>query len=145
MWIISLPLLGAMINSSIAFGWIDMVAVVIWIIGISFEAGGDLQLAIFKSKPANKGKVLNTGFWKYTRHPNYFGDAVVWWSYALFSISAGGYWQVIGSIIMTFLLVKVSGVSLLEKTLVNTKPQYKEYIRRTSAFWPMPPKKGVLD
>jgi steroid 5-alpha reductase family enzyme len=142
MWIISLPVLAAMFyGKEQNLGWLDFTAVILWLIGIAFEAGGDFQLARFKKNPSNKGKVLNTGFWKYTRHPNYFGDAAVWWSYALFSIAVDSYWPIIGSIIMTFFLIKVSGVALLEKSLVDTKPQYREYIRRTSAFFPLPPKK----
>lgn len=142
MWIISLPLLAAMYyGKQQGLGWLDAAAVLVWIIGFSFEAGGDFQLTRFKKNPSNKGKVLDIGFWKYTRHPNYFGDAAVWWSFGLFSIAAGSYWPVIGSIIMTLLIIKVSGVALLEKTLKESKPEYKEYINKTSAFFPMPPKK----
>ena len=140
--IVSLPLLG--INSSTSNGELnvlDYIGIVLWIIGFSFEAGGDYQLARFKKDAENKGKVLRTGFWKYTRHPNYFGDAAVWWSYAIFSIAAGSYWQIIGAVIMTLLIIKVSGVSLLEKTLKNTKPQYKDYILKTNSFFPWLPKK----
>jgi len=140
--IISLPLLG--INSGKYFNglnWLDYLAIVFWIIGFTFEAGGDYQLARFKSNPKNKGKVLKTGFWRYTRHPNYFGDSMVWWAYGIFSLASGSYWHIIGSIIMTLLIIKVSGVSLLEKTLNNTKPKYKEYVEKTSAFFPWFPKK----
>ena len=140
--IVSLPLLG--INSSASSGdlnVLDYIGIVVWIIGFVFEAGGDFQLAIFKNDPANRGKVLNTGFWKYTRHPNYFGDSAVWWAYAIFSIAAGSYWQIIGSIVMTLLIIRISGVALLEKTLNNTKPQYKEYVQKTSSFFPWVPKK----
>ncbi len=140
--IVSLPLLGVHSNKiSNDLIWLDYVAVVIWVIGFSFEAGGDHQLYQFKKNSNNKGQVLNTGFWRYTRHPNYFGDAAVWWSYALFSIAAGGYWQIIGAIIMTLLIIKVSGVALLEKTLNNTKLKYKEYVENTNAFFPWFPKK----
>jgi steroid 5-alpha reductase family enzyme len=140
--IVSLPLLG--INSSASRGELnvlDYVGIIVWLIGFAFEAGGDFQLARFKRNSKNKGKVLNTGFWKYTRHPNYFGDSAVWWAYAIFSISAGSYWHIIGSIIMTLLIIKISGVSLLEKTLKDTKPQYKDYIEKTSSFFPWLPKK----
>jgi len=140
--IISLPLLG--INSSTSSGdlnLLDFLGIIVWLIGFAFEAGGDFQLARFKRDFANKGKVLNTGFWKYTRHPNYFGDAVVWWAYAIFSIAAGSYWQIIGAVVMTLLIIKISGVALLEKTLNNTKPEYREYIRKTSSFFPWFPKK----
>ena len=139
---ISLPLLGiSTSNSSGDLKVLDYIGIIVWIIGFSFEAGGDFQLAHFKKDIKNKGKVLNIGFWKYTRHPNYFGDAAVWWAYALLSIAAGGYWQVIGSVIMTLLIIKISGVSLLEKTLKKTKPQYKEYIQKTNSFFPWFPKK----
>lgn len=140
--IVSLPLLGiSHSKSSGDLNVLDYIGVVIWIIGFSFEAGGDFQLARFKRNAANKGKVLNTGFWKYTRHPNYFGDSVVWWSFAIFSIAAQSYWQIIGSIVMTLLIIKISGVALLEKTLNDTKPQYKEYIHKTNSFFPWFPKK----
>jgi steroid 5-alpha reductase family enzyme len=140
--IVSLPLLGVHSSkTSSALIWLDYIALIVWSIGFSFEAGGDYQLYQFKKNQKNKGKVLNTGFWKYTRHPNYFGDAAVWWAYALFSIAAGGYWQTIGAIIMTLLIIKVSGVALLEKTLHNTKPRYKEYIEKTHSFFPWFPKK----
>lgn len=140
--IVSLPLLG--INSSSSSGdlnLLDYFGIVVWLIGFTFEAGGDFQLARFKRNFANKGKVLNTGFWKYTRHPNYFGDSAVWWAYAIFSIAAGSYWQIIGAVVMTLLIIKISGVALLEKTLNNTKPEYREYIRKTSSFFPWFPKK----
>jgi len=140
--IISLPLLGVSNpaqNQQLTI--LDYIAIIVWIIGFIFEAFGDFQLSRFKKNPKNKGKVLNTGFWKYTRHPNYFGDSAVWWSYGLFSIAAGSYWQIIGSVIMTLLIIKVSGVALLEKSLTNTKPEYKEYIEKTSAFFPWFPKK----
>lgn len=140
--IVSLPLLGANYNTSTnQLNLLDYFAIVVWLIGFAFEAGGDYQLSKFKSKPENKGKLLTTGFWKYTRHPNYFGDSAVWWAYALFSISAGAYWQIIGSIIMTALIIKVSGVYLLEKTLIDKKPGYKKYIESTNAFFPWFPKK----
>jgi steroid 5-alpha reductase family enzyme len=140
--IVSLPLLGVNTNTiSNDLNWLDYLGVLIWIVGFTFEAGGDIQLAIFKNNPNNKGKVLNTGLWKYTRHPNYFGDSAVWWSFGLFSLAAGNYWTFVGSIFMTLLIIKVSGVSLLEKTLSTDKPQYNEYIKKTSSFFPWFPKK----
>ena len=140
--IVSLPLLG--VQSSTTEGdltLLDYMGTLVWLIGFAFEAGGDFQLARFKSDTANKGKVLNTGFWKYTRHPNYFGDSAVWWAYAIFSIAAGSYWQIIGSVIMTLLIIKISGVALLEKTLNTTKPEYEEYVQKTNSFLPWFPKK----
>ncbi len=142
MLIVSLPLFGISIsNHSSDLNLFDFLGILLWLIGFSFEAGGDYQLARFKSKSENKGKILASGFWKYTRHPNYFGDSAVWWAYALISIAAGSYWQIIGSILMTVVIIKVSGVALLEKTLHKSKPGYQEYIRKTSAFFPWFPKK----
>ena len=135
--IISLPLLG--INTSTSSGslnGLDYLGIVVWVVGIVFEAGGDYQLMRFKKNPINKGKILDIGFWKYTRHPNYFGDSAVWWSYAIFSIASGCYWHIVGSIIMTLLILKVSGVSLLEKSLKKEKPHYRDYIKKTSSFLP---------
>jgi steroid 5-alpha reductase family enzyme len=141
MWLISAPLLGAQFYAGNSLGILDFIGIAIWIIGFVFESGGDIQLARFKADPANKGKVLDTGLWHYTRHPNYFGDAAVWFGYGLICISAGSYWPVLGSVLMTALIIKVSGVALLEKTLNTTKPGYQEYVRRTSAFFPWFPKK----
>lgn len=140
--LISLPLLGvSMGNQSDSLSVLDYLAILVWLVGFTFEAGGDYQLSRFKNNPQNKGKVLCYGFWKYTRHPNYFGDSAVWWAYGIFSIAAGSYWQVLGSVIMTLLIIKVSGVALLEKTLNHTKPQYNEYVRKTNSFFPWFPKK----
>jgi steroid 5-alpha reductase family enzyme len=142
MWLISLPLLGAQYDQlQPELTLLDYLAILIWCIGFTFETAGDWQLASFKANPENKGKVLNTGLWKYTRHPNYFGDAAVWWGFALLSISTGSYLPVLGSVLMTALIIKVSGVVLLEKTLKTDKPEYEEYIRKTSAFIPWFPKK----
>jgi steroid 5-alpha reductase family enzyme len=143
MWIISAPLLAAQFSPTPDHLTVpDLVAIPAWAIGFFFEAAGDWQMARFKANPANKGKVLNTGVWRYTRHPNYFGDATQWWAYYLVAAAAsGGFWTVFSPIIMTTLLLRVSGVTLLEKTLVQTKPQYQEYVESTSAFIPWFPKK----
>lgn len=143
MWIISLTLFGINANStSQNLNIIDYLGVIIWTIGFVFEAGGDYQLAQFKNNKTNKGKVLNTGFWHFTRHPNYFGDSAVWWGFGLLCLSTGNYWFVAGSIIMTLLIIKVSGVALLEKSLKNQKPEYQDYILKTSSFIPWFPKKS---
>lgn len=142
MWVISLPLLGTNLNSSSqSLGLLDFLGIFVWIIGFVFEAGGDFQLARFRKDTNNKGKVLDTGFWHYTRHPNYFGDSAVWWGYGLLCLSTGSYWYVTGSVLMTLLIIKVSGVALLEKSLKEAKPQYHDYIRKTSSFIPWFPKK----
>lgn len=141
MWIISLPLQGTNLYSKAeSLNPLDYLGIMVWLIGFVFEAGGDYQLAQFKANPANKGKVLNTGFWRYTRHPNYFGDSAVWWGYGLICIATGSYWFAIGSIIMTLLIIKVSGVALLEKTLKSQKPEYLEYIEKTNSFFPWFPR-----
>jgi len=103
-----------------------------------------LQLKQFKSNYENKGKLLQTGFWKYTRHPNYFGDAAIWWGFAFFSIASGSYIAVLSAVLMTWLLLKISGVAMLERTLVNTKPGFEDYMKRTSPFIPWWPKKITL-
>ncbi|MDB4835016.1 DUF1295 domain-containing protein [Cyclobacteriaceae bacterium] len=118
----------------------DFLCMLIWLVGLSFEAGGDYQLTKFKKDKHNRGKVLNTGFWKYTRHPNYFGDTAIWWSFGLFSVISGSYYGLFGSLLMTILLLKISGVSMLEKGLKKTKPQYQDYIERTNSFLPWFPK-----
>jgi steroid 5-alpha reductase family enzyme len=142
MWLISAPLLGAQLyGQEIPLGITDFLGIALWITGFAFEAGGDWQLARFRSDPGNKGKVLNTGFWHYTRHPNYFGDSAVWWGFGLLCLSAWSILPVLGSILMTALIIKVSGVALLEKNLKEQKPHYKEYIEKTSAFLPWFPKK----
>jgi steroid 5-alpha reductase family enzyme len=140
MWIISATLLGAQFSGQEKpLGILDFIGIAFWIIGFIFESGGDFQLAVFKSDSSNKGKVLDTGFWKYTRHPNYFGDSAVWWGYGFICLAAGSYLPALGSVIMTVLIIKISGVALLEKSLSDKKPEYKEYIRKTSAFIPWIP------
>jgi steroid 5-alpha reductase family enzyme len=107
---------------------------------MAFEAGGDWQLARFKADPAHRGKVLDSGLWRYTRHPNYFGNALIWWGFFLLALSAGGWWTVVSPALMTFLLLKVSGVVLLEKDISDRRPEYRAYIQRTNAFFPGPPR-----
>jgi steroid 5-alpha reductase family enzyme len=141
LWIISAPLLAAQYNARLDHLIIsDYLGVLFWAVGFFFEATGDNQLKRFLSNPANKGKIMSSGVWRYTRHPNYFGDATQWWGYYLISISAGGWWTIFSPILMTFLLTRVSGVALLEKTM-ETKPGYLEYKERTNAFIPWFPRK----
>jgi steroid 5-alpha reductase family enzyme len=141
LWIIATPLLVAQISAQPDhLTWIDILAVPVWLIGFFFESVGDWQLARFKANPSNKGQVLQTGVWRYTRHPNYFGDATQWWSYYLFSLATDGWWTVFSPIIMTILLLRVSGVKLLEKTLKEEKPGYNDYIETTSEFIPWFPR-----
>lgn len=141
-WIISIPLLAAQYSDSPNhLTLIDGIAVAVWLYGFWFEALGDFQLARFRANPANKGKVLNTGVWRYSRHPNYFGDAAQWWGYYLIALAGGGFWTIYSPLLMTYLLLRISGVALLERSLSQTKPQYKDYIETTSAFVPWFPKR----
>jgi steroid 5-alpha reductase family enzyme len=141
MWVISLPLqICETARVPAKLTWLDWAGAIVWLIGFAFESIGDLQLARFKAEPKNKGKVMDRGLWRYTRHPNYFGDALLWWGFFLIALSTpSGVWTVISPLIMTALLMKVSGVALLEKTLIKTKPEYRDYVRRTSAFFPRLP------
>jgi len=138
-WIISLPLLGA-IRSVGPLGYLDYAGCALWLLGLIFEAGGDWQLARFKALEANRGKVMDRGFWRLTRHPNYFGDFCVWWGLYLIALAAHAWWSLPGPLLMSVLLMHVSGVTLLEKDIGERRPQYADYIRRTNAFFPGPPK-----
>jgi len=141
LWIISTPLLAAQIHPAPErLTVLDIFGVVLWAFGFYFETTGDLQLARFKANPVNRGKVLEHGVWRYTRHPNYFGDAAQWWGYFLIATANGGWWTIFSPILMTTLLMRVSGVTLLERTL-EIRPGYKEYIEKTSAFIPWFPRR----
>ncbi len=145
LWVISIPLLWAQRAAQpVGLTWLDLLGLAFFVVGFVFEAGGDWQLARFKSDPANQGKVLDRGFWRYTRHPNYFGDAMVWWGFFLFAAATpGSLWTIYSPVLMTLLLMRVSGVTLLEKSLKDTKPGYREYVRRTNAFFPWFPKRSA--
>ncbi len=138
-WFISLPLLAAMAGSQ-SLGALDAAAFLLWATGLFFEAVGDLQLTRFRADPANRGKVLQTGLWRLTRHPNYFGDFCIWWGFFLFALPAGGWWSLPGPLLMTFLLLRVSGVAMLERDIGERRPEYAAYIARTNAFFPGRPK-----
>lgn len=147
MWVVSLPIqLSATAEEPSSFGPLAFIGVALWTVGLLFETVGDAQLASFKAKPHNKGRVMDQGLWRFTRHPNYFGDFCVWWG--LFLIAAEtvpGRFGIIGPIIMSVLLIRVSGVAMLEKTIGKRRPGYAEYIERTSAFFPRPPKRLPAD
>lgn len=139
-WIISLPLMGAF--SSIApIGIFDYLGAILWLAGFVFEALGDWQLARFKRNPANADTVMNQGLWRYTRHPNYFGEFCIWWGFWFMALSAGGWWSLPGPVLMTVLLMRVSGVRLLEKDIGNRRPRYADYVLKTNAFFPGPRRK----
>ncbi|NIN64533.1 MAG: DUF1295 domain-containing protein [Anaerolineae bacterium] len=120
----------------------DLAAIPVWATGFFFEAVGDWQLSRFLANPANKGKLLDAGLWRYTRHPNYFGEATMWWGHYLVALSTpGGFLTIVSPTLITFLLLSVSGVTLLEKSMVDTTPGYKEYVDTTSAFIPWFPRR----
>jgi steroid 5-alpha reductase family enzyme len=142
MWVVSLPIqAGARDGAVRPLGALDELGVALFAVGLAFEAVGDAQLARFLSDRGNAGKVMETGLWRYTRHPNYFGDALVWWAIGLVACSAGAWWSLAGPALMTFLLLRVSGVTLLEKDIRSRRPGYAAYVTRTSAFLPWPPRR----
>ena len=136
--LIGVPLLVAS-SASFGPGWLDFVGVALWLAGMFFEVVGDYQLTRFRANRENRGEVLDTGLWRYTRHPNYFGDFTLWWGFFLLALAAGGWWTFLSPLLMSFLLLKVSGVSLLENTIGQRRPAYADYIRRTNAFFPGAP------
>ncbi|MCU0962095.1 MAG: DUF1295 domain-containing protein [Pirellulaceae bacterium] len=141
MWIVSLPVQWA-VPSPAPLNWLDAVGVAVWSVGWICESLADWQLQRFKADPAQAGQVLDRGLWRYTRHPNYFGDFLVWWGLFLMGLAAGvAWWTVVSPLIMSVLLMKVSGVALLEKGLHERRPAYADYVRRTSAFFPWPPRR----
>jgi steroid 5-alpha reductase family enzyme len=141
LWIISAPLFAAQVGAvPTRMTVVDGLGTAVWLLGFIFEAVGDCQLMRFKANPANRGKILDSGVWRLSRHPNYFGDAAQWWGFYLIALAAGGGWSIFGPMLMTFLLLRISGVALLEQTL-ETRPGYKEYAGKTSAFIPWFPRR----
>jgi steroid 5-alpha reductase family enzyme len=136
-WIVSLPLLAAT-GGAQSIGVLDYLGAAVVLFGVIFEAVADNQLARFKRDPSNRGKVLDTGLWRYSRHPNYFGECCVWWGFYLFALAAGGWWSIVGPLLMTVLLLKVSGVAMLERDIGKRRPEYQRYIETTNAFIPGP-------
>lgn len=142
-WIVSAPTLAALVGDH-PFGILDGLGIAAALAGFLFEAVGDAQMAAFKGDAAHKGQVMDRGLWRYTRHPNYFGEALFWWGIWLVALGAGGLgaaWTVLSPLLMTVLLLKVSGVALLEKDIVERRPAYRDYIARTNAFIPGPPRR----
>jgi steroid 5-alpha reductase family enzyme len=142
MFVVSLPVQLGQTRDTPDLGWLAGVGVALWLVGIFFEWVGDAQLAAFKRDASNQGTVMNRGLWRFTRHPNYFGDACVWWGIALVAAETTvGKWGLLGALTMTILLRRVSGVVLLEKSLSKRKEGYADYVARTSPFLPRPPRK----
>ena len=139
LWFVAFPILAtATATPFVPLGWLDLAGGLLWGIGLCFETLGDWQLARFKADPAHAGQVLDSGLWRYTRHPNYFGDFCVWWGIYLVALAGGGWWTVGSPLLMSVLLLKVSGVSLLESTIRERRPDYAAYQSRTNAFFPGP-------
>lgn len=140
-WIISLSLFS-IAYSTVPLSWLDLAGFALWLFGFLWETIADWQLARFKAKAANKGAVMDKGLWRLSRHPNYFGEFCLWWGFYLIALSSGAWWSTIGPLLMTILLLKVSGVALLEKDIGERRPAYADYIRRTNAFFPGKPKES---
>jgi steroid 5-alpha reductase family enzyme len=145
LWIISLVIqMGQTALAPANLTWLDGLGTVVWAGGFIFESVGDWQLAKFKADSKNKGKVMDRGLWAYTRHPNYFGEFLIWWGIFIVTLSTpGSWWTVISPIIVTAVLLKMTGIPLTEEALVKRRPGYENYIKRTSAFVPWRPAKEV--
>jgi steroid 5-alpha reductase family enzyme len=141
-WIVSLPVLAAIAWPG-SFAALDWVGIAVVAFGIAFESVGDFQLSRFKSRPQSRGQVMDRGLWRYTRHPNYFGEFCVWWGFFLLALAAGGWWAVVSPLLMSFLLLKVSGVTLLEQDIGERRPAYRDYVARTNAFFPGAPRSAT--
>ena len=138
-WIVSLPIYFAIVSvGSPSLNLLDYLGVLLFIAGLVFESVGDEQLRRFRAVRANRGRVLDTGLWRYTRHPNYFGESLVWWGFGLIGAATGGVPGLLGPAVLTYLLIYVSGVAMLESTLIE-KAGYVQYAGRTPAFLPLPP------
>ena len=144
LWVIALAMqYGQMAAAPDRLTWLDYLGVTMWLTGFVFEAVGDWQLTRFKADPANKDKVMDQGLWAYTRHPNYFGEALLWWGIFLIALSTpGSFWTIISPVVITLTLVKMTGIALTEKVILEKKPIYSGYMARTSAFFPWFPKRG---
>jgi steroid 5-alpha reductase family enzyme len=142
LWVVTLPVqVVAVAGEPDSLTILDAIGTIVWLVGFSFEAVGDLQLRRFKANPANQGRVMDAGLWRYTRHPNYFGDATMWWGIGIVGVQVSwGRAALAGPALMTFFLMKVTGVALLEHDLKKRKPAYADYMRRTNAFIPGPPR-----
>ena len=139
-WVIALPILPVL-KSTVPWSPADGLGVLIFGFGLVVETVADWQLARFQADPANRGRVMDRGFWRYSRHPNYFGECCIWWGFYLLAVGASAPgWTIVSPLLISFLLLKISGVPLLEKDIDERRPGYREYIARTSAFLPWPPR-----
>ena len=143
LWLVSLSVqLGQVSPTPARLTGLDVAGALVWAAGFAFEAVADWQLARFKADPANRGRVMNRGLWAYSRHPNYFGESLMWWGLFLITLATPlGWWALVSPVVITFLLLRVSGVTLLEKDIVERRPEYREYLETTSPFLPWFPKR----
>jgi len=143
-WVVTLPVQVAQVSESPpGLTILDLAGTVLWVLGMALEIVADRQLKGFLAEPGNRGRVMDRGLWHYSRHPNYFGESLVWWGiYLAAAATPGGRMTFLSPLLLTFLLVRVSGVPLLEEALAERREGYREYMQRTSAFFPWPPRKG---
>jgi steroid 5-alpha reductase family enzyme len=143
-WFIPAPLVTAVLFGHRPFGWLDYLGIGVAAAGLIFEAVADFQLSAFRADPASKGKVLDRGLWGWSRHPNYFGETAMWWGYFVIGFSASHmWWLILAPLLLTFLLLQVSGVVLMEDGIDMRRPGYAAYRERVSTFLPWPPKKDA--
>ncbi len=144
LWVISLVLqVGQLGAGPRSLTWLDIAGILVWSAGFVFESLGDWQLARFKSDPANKGRVMDRGLWAYTRHPNYFGECLVWWGIYMITLATpNSWWTILSPLVITAVLLKMTGIPLTEQELIKNRPGYSDYVKRTSAFVPWRPAKG---
>lgn len=138
-WVVSLPIM-LVIARPAPPRVLDVLGFGLLLFGLVFESIADYQLARFKSAPANRGRVMNQGLWRYSRHPNYFGECCVWWGFGLIALATGAWWTIVSPLLITWLLLRVSGVTLIEKDIVEHRPAYRDYIRTTNSFLPGRPR-----
>jgi steroid 5-alpha reductase family enzyme len=140
-WLIAMPFMAvaAAQLTETAWSWLDYLGIGLATFGLIFEAIADTQMAAFKAKASEKNSVMQAGLWRYSRHPNYFGESCVWWGFGLMALSSGGWWALLSPLLITFLLLRVSGINLQEKDVASRSSTYSSYVRRTSAFVPWPP------
>lgn len=143
LWIVSIPIQAAMVATTMKpLGWLDLVGFTVWSLGVFFEAVGDFQMSQFQADPHNVGRVMDRGLWRLTRHPNYFGDFCVWWGLYLIASAGGAAWTIFAPLLMSYLLLRVSGVALLEQTITTRRPEYVSYQTSTSSFFPWIPRRS---
>ncbi|MCB1597917.1 MAG: DUF1295 domain-containing protein [Gammaproteobacteria bacterium] len=138
-WLVAMPLLGAVI-SRVPIGSLDRFGTLLWAFGLVFESVADYQLVRFQQRGGAERGVMDSGLWRFSRHPNYFGEFVLWWGIGLIAVSGGAWWALIGPFLLSVFLLKVSGIALTEKDIATRRPAYQDYMRRTSAFVPRPPR-----